>query len=704
MAAPVRRALPASIGARSLGGVLLVVACACGGAETGIPAREPPHRPSDGLLADAALQAVVGDQTRRDGNALVGRLSEPRPAVRARAAFALGSVQAPEALAPLLDALADSATAVRRDVAFALGQLGAAEAVAPLADAFARETDDAVRARILEALGKISSTESADALVGFDVRGGLEAERTLALAVLGAVRMVRTPAAEEHLLACLDDPLPGVREAAAYYFGRVPTPEAWAGHATRIREALDGYGSDDPAAMYLVQALGRLDDPFDGERLRAWATKSGDWRIRTNAMTAIGGPSPNAEDRAVLYQGLGDRSAHVALAAALTLARSGVGPDEARRIERWIDGHPDRWQVIDPLLSLLARSGRAEYVLGWIDALPADDSVRAGVGLRALGVLPGDAARERLARAAVSDSPRLAADAVGALARRWSASPDSAARSFYLDVFSGALRSGSVRAAYEAAPVLADPAFVDLGSVDTLASAYASLSTPRDLEAMQALLAALGATGSPRAAPTLEAASGHADPAIRRAATRALTTLSGQSAPAAPASGEAAGGGTEPGTPPLDWAYLSGLGATPRLVLETSQGRVVVRLEAEEAPQTVQTIATLAEAGRYDGVAFHRVVPNFVVQGGDFASGDGFGGPGFTIRSEFTLIPYLRGVIGMASAGKDTEGSQFFITHSMQPHLDGGYTSFGWVVDGMDVVDRLQVGDRIERATVERRD
>ncbi len=131
---------------------------------------------------------------------------------------------------------------------------------------------------------------------------------------------------------------------------------------------------------------------------------------------------------------------------------------------------------------------------------------------------------------------------------------------------------------------------------------------------------------------------------------------------------------------------------------------MVVRLETEEAPQTVQTIARLAEAGRYDGVPFHRVVPNFVVQGGDFASGDGFGGPGFTIRSELTLIPYLRGVIGMASAGKDTEGSQFFITHSMQPHLDGGYTAFGWVVEGMDVVDRLLVGDRIVRATIERRD
>jgi peptidylprolyl isomerase len=116
---------------------------------------------------------------------------------------------------------------------------------------------------------------------------------------------------------------------------------------------------------------------------------------------------------------------------------------------------------------------------------------------------------------------------------------------------------------------------------------------------------------------------------------------------------------------------------------------------------TVQTIAGFAQEGLYAGVPFHRVVPNFVAQTGDFARQDGFGGPGFAIRSEFTLIPYRRGVLGMASAGKDTEGSQFFITHSLQPHLDGGYTSFGWVVEGMDIVDRLYEEDRIVSARIE---
>ena len=102
----------------------------------------------------------------------------------------------------------------------------------------------------------------------------------------------------------------------------------------------------------------------------------------------------------------------------------------------------------------------------------------------------------------------------------------------------------------------------------------------------------------------------------------------------------------------------------------------------------------LARKNYFDGIAFHRVVPNFVVQGGD-PRGDGNGGPGYQIRCEINTAPYARGAVGMALSGKDTGGSQFFVTHSPQPHLDGGYTVFARVTAGMDVVDRLARGDRI---------
>jgi len=133
---------------------------------------------------------------------------------------------------------------------------------------------------------------------------------------------------------------------------------------------------------------------------------------------------------------------------------------------------------------------------------------------------------------------------------------------------------------------------------------------------------------------------------------------------------------------------------TGRAVVETDRGRFVIALRSDLAPTTVVRFAALVRDGFYDGLPFHRVVPAFVVQGGD-PRGDGYGGPGWSQRCEDHRLPYERGTVGMALAGRDTGGSQFFVTVTPQPHLDARYTAFGQVVEGMEVVDRLQRGDRI---------
>ncbi len=135
-------------------------------------------------------------------------------------------------------------------------------------------------------------------------------------------------------------------------------------------------------------------------------------------------------------------------------------------------------------------------------------------------------------------------------------------------------------------------------------------------------------------------------------------------------------------------------GLNPQAILETTKGVLQVELFPEEAPLTVDSFVSLTEKGFFKDITFHRVVPNFVVQGGD-PRGDGNGGPGYQIRCEINEKPYDRGSIGMALSGKDTGGSQFFFCHSAQPHLDGGYTVFGRVINGLDVMDRLTRGDRI---------
>jgi cyclophilin family peptidyl-prolyl cis-trans isomerase len=140
---------------------------------------------------------------------------------------------------------------------------------------------------------------------------------------------------------------------------------------------------------------------------------------------------------------------------------------------------------------------------------------------------------------------------------------------------------------------------------------------------------------------------------------------------------------------------LSRKNGTIKAVINTQVGAFAIDLLPEDAPLTVDNFVKLARSGYFNGVEVHRVVPNFVMQDGD-PRGDGNGGPGWSIRCEINMVPYERGAVGMARSGKDTGGSQWFVTHSPQPHLDGGYTVFGRVNEtDMSVVDNIKRGDKI---------
>jgi cyclophilin family peptidyl-prolyl cis-trans isomerase len=152
--------------------------------------------------------------------------------------------------------------------------------------------------------------------------------------------------------------------------------------------------------------------------------------------------------------------------------------------------------------------------------------------------------------------------------------------------------------------------------------------------------------------------------------------------------------------------------------METSKGTILLQLEFEKAPLTVANFVGLAEGTKnysktpgeapkpqgkpfYDGLTFHRVIPNFMIQGGD-PNGNGSGGPGYKFRNE--IVPSLKhdraGILSMANAGPDTNGSQFFITHKDTPWLDGGYNVFGHVVEGQDVVNKIVIGDKIKSVKI----
>ncbi len=231
------------------------------------------------------------------------------------------------------------------------------------------------------------------------------------------------------------------------------------------------------------------------------------------------------------------------------------------------------------------------------------------------------------------------------------------------------------------------------GGADALVAAYKRGEADLVIDMRAAALEALSKYGAPAAVPTLRMALGDKDWAVRVKAAELLKGLD-PSVETASAIRPAPSTGIQYETPSLISPAVS-----PHVFIETAKGAIEIELDVLDAPITAANFVTLVRKGYFDGLSFHRVVPNFVIQGGD-PRGDGDGGPGYTIRDELNQEPYLRGTVGMALAWRDTGGSQFFITHSPQPHLDARYTVFGRVVSGMEVVDAINPWDVITRIRV----
>ncbi len=621
-------------------------------------------RPDDRLLLRPDLRHVVDLQEARDTAALVALLASRDGAVRARAAFALGSVQ-PTSAAPLLPLLRDEVAEVRADAAFAIGQSGDSTAGRRLLAAWSADIDPAVRGELLDALGKVGDRAALRSLDRSWVPVADRPAAAVAVARFG-IRALTDSLGVARVAGWLRARDPALRLAAAYFFGRVRPASTWSWAADTVRAALDAYAPDEPAAMHLLLGLGRLGATADTPRLTRWLFDAADWRSRVNAARALGGrvgdPAARLALESVLDSALvaGGPEMHVGVQAASVLGASdSLDAVDLAVLRPWVRAHAEDWRVSGPLLSALARTGASGDVLDWLRR--QDREPARLLAVRALGAARDPASLSALRRIAADTADAgAAAAAIAALDARRRAGALSDA-GFFAAALVG-LRASDVGLRVAAASALADSAFRALGAAAALTSTYATLTPPADLEAMQAVRSALRTLGA----------------ALPDSSRETATTMHDR----------------------VDWRTLTRVGAHPCFVLATDRGTMRIVLDAEEAPLTVATITALADAGRYDGVAFHRVVPNFVVQGGDFARGDGFGGPGFAIRSELTRIRYARGTLGMASAGKDTEGSQYFVTHSMQPHLDGAYTAFGRLVDGAATLDRLLQDDRVRAAEV----
>jgi cyclophilin family peptidyl-prolyl cis-trans isomerase len=297
----------------------------------------------------------------------------------------------------------------------------------------------------------------------------------------------------------------------------------------------------------------------------------------------------------------------------------------------------------------------------------------------ALGTLPADRALPRLTMLLQDRDPRVIPAAIAAVAAvRPPGIETLLVEKLQADDF-----------AVRAAAATALGTLKATSAVSALIEAYKRGLGDSTYTARAAALAALNTLEPPTARQLLQGAFGDVDWALR---VRAAALLDEQKAPADPLAIRPASVGRSVDDP----AWIAHLTPqfSPHAFIDTDKGTIEIELAILDAPITVDNFMALARKGFFTGVTIHRVVPDFVVQDGD-PRGDGEGGPGYTIRDELNQRPYLRGTVGMALDWEDTGGSQFFITHSPQPHLDARYTVFGHVVNGMDVVDRLAIGDVI---------
>jgi cyclophilin family peptidyl-prolyl cis-trans isomerase/HEAT repeat protein len=326
--------------------------------------------------------------------------------------------------------------------------------------------------------------------------------------------------------------------------------------------------------------------------------------------------------------------------------------------------------------------------------LPKDDWKATSAYAQGLGQIGTDRAREvlldlRSGKTYGKPDPRAVPDILSALA----AAKASGLREMLVE----SLKSEDVIVRATAATLLGEQGEATAAVLTALQQAYAAAKSDKMNDARIAILEASEKLKHPLSVQVLQENTRDSDYVVRLRAAELLRQSAAEIGTLKLQVGKA-----ETTHDRAYWRRMAAMVAfqkNPVAVLHTKKGAIRIELFAGDAPMTVDNFMQLAKSGFYNGLSFMRVVPNFVIQGGD-PRNDTNGGPGYQIRDEINMRPYQTGTVGMALSGKDTGGSQFFITHSPQPHLDGGYTVFGQVIEGMDTVNRIARDDRIEHVEI----
>ncbi len=630
----------------------------------------PPNR----FAADATLLTIAQRQDERAVAPLLAFFTVAAPGHRAAAAAACGAVRAPETREPLQRLLTtDPTPAVRRAAAWALGLLADTLAQPALLTAARTETDPAARAAVLESLGRVATAGGGGLRYLTDERlpapAATQARAGWAWGLYrAATRGVINDAAVARAVALLAPPLPvAARLAAAHLLARTPKLDLTEFETPLLNAARAD--SSVEVRIAATQALGKVRTDVAADAIVSLLQAAPDPRVRIAALRAAARLRYEQVKEAA-WEALEDADPNVRITAAdffLTNAPADEGATGGADLFRKRAGRQTNFQVQATLLAVALKVAHtpAEAVAVQQDIetryAQAPDDYRRAALLRALGqrfanhpFIATETFRQPL-------RPVVAAaglETLTALQLR----PDFPAAEL-TPVFAGyyrrALESGDVGLMSAAAATLREPALhlpENATEIAALRTARQKLTLPRDIETAQEL-------------------------------DRTLAFLTKQPAPAL----------ALPPPQPTDWGRVRKIRTGQRVEVETERGVIELELLVDAAPASVATFVRLVKAKFYDGLAFHRVVPNFVAQGGD-PRGDGSGSLDYTLRTE--LHPDLgfgTGAVGLASSGFDTESCQWFVMHTPAPHLDGRYTVFARLTRGQDVVQQLRVGDRMKK-------
>jgi cyclophilin family peptidyl-prolyl cis-trans isomerase/HEAT repeat protein len=603
-------------------------------------------------FADAELVRIYEWQDRRVTDSLVLYLSHNQAQYRKEAALAFASVQdtaAAEKLGRLL--LDDSDEGVRQVAAVALGQSPCRSSIEALSAALKQEKNQTVLKYVLEALGNTLPDDSTTVLTAYEtVSNESEEGKAWGVYKLGLRGIVHEDVINTALKGLLSTNR-NTRLASSHFFARTSLKDF-----ADKGNVLQGASYDPDVAIRIAATLALRQVKTDSSRIiLQQRVKDNDERVRVSALRALRVFPFDLTAEAYL-KALNDTSHQVRVASAETIlgvATAGYAGAIYQAAKRVVD-----WRVQTTLFETVAKLQPSDTLFEEVEnryITSTNNYQKAAL----LSVLGRSAANYSFVgnELAVSNDPIVLSSAALSLGSCNQAEDfrDSQKPAF-LALYKKAIERGDAAVTGIIAQILGDstkqykPLLTD---ITFLKVARDKLSLPKDNEAIQPVEAAIA---------YLE---GHQPPEVKNSYNH-----------------------------PIDWELVRSIPANQKAVIQTTQGDITLLLFIEESPGSVANFITLTRQGYFNGKFFHRVVPNFVIQAG-CARGDGWGSEDYSIRSEFTTGSYKEGSVGMASAGKDTEGTQWFITHSPTPHLNGRYTIFAEVIKGMDVVNKIGVGDRI---------